>query len=193
MFPSLRGNPYREQLWRSHGATSLHPRISRASHSSMSTIKNWSSECNFCREHNIKVDDYDYDQLTADVARSHAGVGTSACAYIRASEAPSFLCSGLLEMSRERMAELVNQYDGKACDGLYPAVALGTKLTESSVPHYILEGDPDNPLTHIDDETRLASTLLRQHEIMVGTRSLMKIVFLITAIHSRGSGMDVTR
>ena len=97
--------------------------------------RNWSSECEFCREHNIKVHDYDYDQLIANVVRSHVGSALQLARTFVRVRRQVFCCIGLpLEKSRERMAELVNEYDGKPCDGLIPAVVLRTKLRESSVP-----------------------------------------------------------
>ena len=116
----------------------------------MSAIHEWTSEFSFCSELGIRTVEYDYDQFSADEARMHLDIGTSACAFYHACQAPAFLCSGELDMSQQTMANRVNEFDGNACDGLYAAVALEKKLTECQAHHKILEGDPQDLLSQIE-------------------------------------------
>ena len=155
----------------------------------MDGLEDCSSELKFCKSVGMTITEYDYDQLTADKARHVQMYGSSACSYIIAKQAPKFLCAGKIgETSRNRIATLVNEYDGKPCDGMFPYKVIKDTLNDARIPHKIVEGDPQNMLSEIMSAATLASAMCNLHEALVMSHSRSKIVFMITAEHSGSTG-----
>ena len=77
-------------------------------------------ESNFLRAHEMRVTDFGYSEFDCDLNRHAAGKSTSACLYILAQEAPSFLLTGRLTVpTQQEMKALVDAYDqsGRAARG----------------------------------------------------------------------------
>ena len=113
LFPGVRFSRDWQQAWETHGAISLDPVASRGSSGYWieRELREMVEEEDRWLQLGITVENYDWDQYTANPARSSLQRGTSACAFIQGYFVLQFLSDGVVQLTREIVADLVEEYD----------------------------------------------------------------------------------
>ena len=111
LFPGVRFSRDWQQAWGTHGAISLDPAESRGSSGYWieRELREMVEEEDLWLQLGITVENYDWDQYTANPARSSLQRGTSACAFIQGYFVLQFLSDGVVQLTREIVADLVGE------------------------------------------------------------------------------------
>ena len=134
--------------WRSHGQVSLDPLDGRGvgGYTIETQLREMVEEEESWSQLGIKVETHDWDQYSANPERGALQMGSSACAFIQGHFVLDFLLKGVVHVTRDLLASLVDEYDsaGRPKDGSFARTEVLVRGERLGIPLIVTEPPLDS-------------------------------------------------